>query len=161
MSIGRFQVMAILQAARAFVLGLPPDLALSWGLNRAIFYAAAKRGFKGSLPPRRSFESIRTKPISEERDLYYLGDEAAYKTVIDGRMYFTIGGKPQTVEDFEEQIAARFGGAFRRAWEEAIQLVQRFDRDVLLSQKSFYEKVYRPMRDELANRWSQLIPSIP
>src|SRR5579875_2525433 len=49
MAVGRFQVMSILQAARAEALGLPHDSALSWGLNRAIFYAAAKRGFKGAL----------------------------------------------------------------------------------------------------------------
>src|SRR5258708_32692411 len=45
--VGRFQVMALLQAARAKVLGHPLDEAQSFGLNRAIFYAAAKRGFKG------------------------------------------------------------------------------------------------------------------
>ena len=46
MRIGRFQVMATLQAARAFTLGLPLESAKSFGLNRAIFYAAAKRGFR-------------------------------------------------------------------------------------------------------------------
>jgi hypothetical protein len=50
--IGRFQVMAILQAARAEALGLPEDSAYSWGLNRAIFYAAAKRGFRGGTAAR-------------------------------------------------------------------------------------------------------------
>jgi hypothetical protein len=45
--VGRFQVMALLQAARAKALGYTLDEAESFGLNRAIFYAAAKRGFKG------------------------------------------------------------------------------------------------------------------
>ncbi|OYV02567.1 hypothetical protein CGW93_04880, partial [candidate division bacterium WOR-3 4484_18] len=49
--IGRFQVMAVLQAARAHLLGLPIESAKSFGLNRAIFYAAAKRGFKKKGPP--------------------------------------------------------------------------------------------------------------
>ena len=49
--VGRFQVMALLQAARAKVLGYPLDEAQSFGLNRAIFYAAAKRGFKGVQAP--------------------------------------------------------------------------------------------------------------
>ena len=44
--VGRFQVMATLQAARARTLGLDLDEAKSWGLNRAVFYAAAKRGFR-------------------------------------------------------------------------------------------------------------------
>jgi hypothetical protein len=39
--VGRFQVMATLQAARAKTLGLPMGSAKSWGLNRAIYYAAA------------------------------------------------------------------------------------------------------------------------
>lgn len=47
MAVGRFQVMATLQAARAYVLGMRVASAKSFGLNRAIFYAAAKRGFKG------------------------------------------------------------------------------------------------------------------
>jgi hypothetical protein len=38
--------MATLQAARAYVLGYSLEEAKSFGLNRAIFYAAAKRGFK-------------------------------------------------------------------------------------------------------------------
>jgi hypothetical protein len=42
--VGRFQVMALLQAVRAKALGYPLDEAESFGLNRAIFYAAAKRG---------------------------------------------------------------------------------------------------------------------
>ena len=45
--INRFCVMATLQAARAHLLGLKLDEAYSWGLTKAIFFAAAKRGFKG------------------------------------------------------------------------------------------------------------------
>ena len=45
MTVGRFQVMATLQAARGHVLGYRLDEAQSLGLDRAIFYAAAKRGF--------------------------------------------------------------------------------------------------------------------
>lgn len=37
--VGRFQVMATLQATRAKALGLPLPSAKSWGLNRAIWYA--------------------------------------------------------------------------------------------------------------------------
>ena len=54
--VGRFQVMALLQAARAKVLGHPLDEAQSFGLNRAIFYAAAKRGFKGGPSAKRPGE---------------------------------------------------------------------------------------------------------
>lgn len=76
--------MATLQATRAFVLGLPLDISLSWGLNRAIFYAAAKRGFK--KPTReRPRASIMERPILEEKDVYFLGDELAYKAEEQGK----------------------------------------------------------------------------
>ncbi len=43
MAVGRFQVMATLQAARAFVLGMPLGSAKSFGLNRAILRRGQKR----------------------------------------------------------------------------------------------------------------------
>jgi len=155
MAVGRFQVMAVLQAARASVLGLPFDLSLSWGLNRAIFYAAAKRGFKErvSVRPR---EHVLEKPITEDKSSFFLGDEMAYKTEERGKTYFTIGGKPQTVEDFKNGIETRFRGEFDVAWKEAIEIMKSFDRETLLSQHNFYEKVYHPRRDELARKWTEL-----
>ena len=65
MAVGRFQVMAVLQAARALVLGLPESQAKSWGLNRAIFYAAAKRGFKAKPQAERSPGEAQKKPEGE------------------------------------------------------------------------------------------------
>jgi hypothetical protein len=155
MAIGRFQVMATLQAARAFVLGMPEPLAKSWGLNRAIFYAAAKRGFKGKPPVERPLAEVRAKPITETPDTYHLGNEMAYKTKAkDGETYFTIGGQMQTAKDFERQITSRFGSKFDRAWSEALELVNQFNREVLLSQRDFFDLVYKPNRDSLALRWS-------
>jgi hypothetical protein len=148
--------MATLQAARALILGLPEPLAKSWGLNRAIFYAAAKRGFKGKPPTERPLAEIRTKPIEETPDAYHLGSEMAYKTQgKDGKTYFTIGGQVQTEKDFDRQIASRFGGRFDRAWSEAVELVKQFDPEVLLSQRDFFDIVYKPNRDELASKWTE------
>ena len=155
MTVGRFQVMAMLQAARAFILGLPLDLSLSWGLNRAIFYAAAKRGFKRTRMPRRSRTAILERPVLEEKDTFFLGDEMAYKTDSE-ETYFIIGDKPQTVEDFRRQIESKFLGKFDDAWSEAVELVKRFDRETLLSQCRFYERVYRSRRDELSKKWTKL-----
>jgi hypothetical protein len=147
--------MATLQAARAFVLGLPLDVSLSWGLNRAIFYAAAKRGFK--KPTReRPRASIMERPILEEKDVYFLGDEMAYKAEEQGKTCFIIGDKPQAVEDFKRQIESRFGVRFEEAWKEALELVRSFDEGVLLSQRGFYEQVYRPRRDAFAKKWTEL-----
>jgi len=157
MAIGRFQVMAMLQAARAYRLGLPLESSLSWGLNRAIFYAAAKRGFRRLKMPRRPRGEALAKPLLEERAVFYLGDEMAYKTEVDGVLCFTIGGKPQTAEDFRREIVRRFGDAFDEAWREALEIVGKYDRETLLSQRRFYEEVYKPRRDLLAERWTKLV----
>ena len=159
--------MATLQAARAYVLGQPIESAKSFGLNRAIFYAAAKRGFKAK-PPTKPAELkelvIQKKPVPPERlqklretfEVFYLGDEMAYSVQQDGRRYFVIGNEVQTPEDFEKQIESRFAGHFDEAWKEAVELCKSVDKGVLLSQRYFYETVYKPRRDELARKWTEI-----
>jgi hypothetical protein len=155
--VGRFQVMAVLQAARAKILGLEESSAKSWGLNRAIFYAAAKRGFKGKPSRQRTSEESGSKPVLDLRDEFYLGDEMAFKASADGESpLFTIGDKIQTVEEFEKSIQSRFGSAFEEAWDEALEYVKQFGKEVLLSQNGFYRNVYKPRRDELAKKWAEL-----
>ncbi len=144
--------MAVLQAARAHVLGLPLASARSWGLNRAIFYAAAKRGFKGAAgaaPGPARPKGARAAPAE-----FRLGDDKAYKVTMEGKTLFTIGGEIQTPENFDRQVAQRFSGTFRQAWAEALRIVQAYSREILESQGGFYEQVYRPRRDELAKRWT-------
>jgi hypothetical protein len=162
MVVGRFQVMAVLQAARALVLGLHEPAAKSWGLNRAIFYAAAKRGFKGAgavAPPKpRPWSEVQAKPVTETHEVFHLGDEMAYKAEAKAAVtYFTIGGQVQTEQDFERQITSRFGGTFAAAWKQALDLIRQFDRDVLLSQRDFFDRVYRPNRDTLAAKWTDAL----
>ena len=155
--VGRFQVMAVLQAARAKLLGLEDISAKSWGLNRAIFYAAAKRGFKAKPSSKRTMEESERKPILDTRNEFYLGDEMAYKATEDGESpLFTIGDKIQTIDEFEKSIHSRFGDAFEQAWSEAIEYVSKFSKDVLLSQNAFFSTVYKPNRDEFASKWSKL-----
>ena len=156
MAVGRFQVMAVLQAARALVLGLSESSAKSWGLNRAIFYAAAKRGFKGRPSYRRPKSEIKTKPIIETPEAFHLGNEMAFKAKehTNGPL-FIMSGKTQTIEDYERQIEARFKGNFKQAWEEALALVQGFDQEILLSQNKFFNLVYKPNRDQLAAKWTE------
>ncbi len=93
MKVGRFQIMALLQAARAYALGLPLESARSWGLNRAIFIAAAKRGFKGGAG---GGVTGAGKGTSRDADTYFLGDDMAFKTTGGGVLLFTIGGEVQT-----------------------------------------------------------------
>ena len=153
MVVKRFQVMAVLQAARAFALGLSLESAYSWGLNRAIFIAAAKRGFKGGAGGGKGEK--KGGKTSKVAGTYYLGDDMAFKDEKGGVLRFTIGGEVQTKEDFERQVKSRFGNAFRPAWKEALTYVKSFDREVLLSSGRFFGEVYRPRRDELAAKWTE------
>jgi len=150
----RFVVMAVLQAARAHSLGLPTDAAYSWGLNRAIFYAAAKSGFRGSPPSTGAPEEAATARPS--RAVYRLGDEEAFRNPKVKELVFTIGDQDQTLADFDKSVCTRFGTKehFRAAWEEALRIVGEFDRGTLESRRRFYDEVYRPRRDELSDAWT-------
>jgi hypothetical protein len=152
MAVGRFQIMSLLQAARAYTLGLPLESAYSWGLNRAIFIAAAKRGFKGGSSSGEGGTGGRK--TSRRADTYILGDDMAYRTEKNGVLLFTIGGRIQTKEEFDKRVKARFGKSFPAAWKEALSYVKGFDKDVLLSSDEFFRDVYKPVRDELADKWS-------
>jgi len=150
--ISRFQVMTLLQAARAYVLGLPLESALSWGLNRAIFIAAAKRGFTGGSGS--GSGSGTGRGSSKGSNTYSLGDDMAFKTEKNGVLLFTIGGKIQTREEFNKRVKSRFGGYYQAAWKEALSYVKGFDKEVLLSTDDFFRTVYKPVRDELAENWT-------
>jgi len=153
--ITRFTVMATLQAARALRLGLSEDSAYSWGLNRAIFYAAAKRGFGGGKASPPTGEPGTSAP--PEKNLYSLGNDEAYRDPSAPGLLFTIGGETQTPEAFRRQVAVRFGDSqnFERAWKEAMQIVGEFDEATLRSGRDFYSVVYRPRRDALVAKWSE------
>ncbi len=152
--VSRFIVMAMLQAARARRLGLDEDSAYSWGLNRAIFFAAAKQGFRGTQGHEKTGEP---HPTSRSDETYFLGDEMAYRDPGNPKLLFAIGGSAQTPDDFRHQIAARFGSEanFRAAWSESSEIVGRFEDDILKSGHRFYASVYKPRRDELREEWTE------
>jgi len=151
----RFVVMAMLQAARARSLGLSQEAAFSWGLNRAIFYAAAKRGFRGSSSPASASPPGSGKAPPPE--IYHLGDEEAFQRPNAEGHVFVIGDQDQTIAEFDRAVTARFGTGenFRTAWDEALRLVGGFDRTTLESRRRFYEEVYRPQRDALSDDWTR------
>jgi len=153
MKVGRFQVMAVLQAARARELGFSETRAKSWGLNRAIFYAAAKRGFKHAT--RRSGRERFGKKTGAKMREAFLGNEMGYTARKGNRTYFIIGGELQTEATFKRQIESRFGTSFSRAWKESLAIVHQYPKDVLASQNRFFTEVYRPRRDELASKWTE------
>jgi len=155
--INRFCVMATLQAARAHLLGLKLEEAYSWGLNKAIFYAAAKRGFKGGSGRTSELKATENRPPEARPDVFRIGDDIAFREVRGGRMLFTIGGKVQSEAEFKRQVASRFGEKFSAAWRDALDLLRNYDRDTLLSQNAFYRDVYKPNRDSLVENWSRLV----
>jgi hypothetical protein len=104
-----------------------------------------------------------TQGSDQEADREFrLGDELAFKVAgsTDEKPTFMIGGEPQTAAAFAKQIEARFqGSSFQRAWKEAVEYVEAFPRETLNSQSRFFEDVYRPRRDDLAQKWSELSAS--
>jgi hypothetical protein len=159
--VGRFQVMALLQAARAKNLGYPLDEAESFGLNRAIFYAAAKRGFKGATSAKHPgeqhvFKEAPAESVTRTIQEDAIGNEKAYYVEKEGKKRYVMGDEVMEPEDFQRQIAQRFGQAYPQAWEQALQIVGQMERATLESQRKFYEEVYKPRRDELAKAWSVL-----
>lgn len=151
--------MATLQAARATELGLSRESAKSWGLNRAIFYAAAKRGFRGKPPGVSHATSTpsRARRPSAPTHEYTVGNEKGFVSTPDtSDPLFVIGGETQTPKDFDKQVSSRFNGRFDVAWEDALDYVRHFDREILESGEEFFNTVYRPRRDELAAKWTEL-----
>ncbi len=157
----RFVVMAVLQAVRAESLGLPHDSAQSWGLNRAIFYAAAKRGFQQTSQSTGQEPGKPAESPAPER--YRLGEDEAVRDPDSKSLRFMIGGDSQTPEKFQKQVESRFGSKenFRAAWDEAAGIVGGFDRATLGSPQRFYAEVYKPRRDELSDAWTQKYSPAP
>jgi hypothetical protein len=75
---------------------------------------------------------------------------------MDGEKRYVMGDEILGPDDFNKQVGQRFGKAFPKAWEQALQIVERTDRATLESLRKFYEEVYKPRRDELAKAWSAL-----
>ena len=91
--------MVLLQALRTYTLVLPLESAYSWGLNRVIFIAAAKRGFRGGAGRSEGSSAKSEKQTSKGEDTYFLGDDMAYKAEGKGDIIpFTIGSEVQTRE---------------------------------------------------------------
>ncbi|MEM2087627.1 MAG: hypothetical protein QXF52_02995 [Thermoproteota archaeon] len=146
--LGRFQVMALLQAARCFLLTRDIEKSKSFGLNRAIFYAWAKRrGVEVKKPPsRRKVAKPREKPVEEEKNIFYLGNEAAY---LSEEGWLTIGNAKQTPQDYDNQIARRISGVipYEEAWRSTLEYLKKFPQEILLDQQKFFNQVYKPVRD--------------
>lgn len=148
--LGRFQVMALLQAARYYILIKDKEKAFSWGLNRAIFYAWAKKYGKYAAyrPQQRKIVTQQAEKGFKkgEKVLVYVGNEGVY---VGPSGWFMIGNKEQKPDDFMREIARRIEEVmpFEEAWKLALEYVGKFDKKILLDQEKFYSHVYKPVRD--------------
>lgn len=146
---GRFQVMALLQAARYFLLFGDLDKAKSFGLNRAIFYAWAKRG--GARLRARGVAPGPAAKAQEEGQVARIGDEVAF---LSREGWFQIGGQVQLPSDYDREVARRIEAImpYDEAWRRALEYLKGFDRQVLESQRLFFERAYAPVRDAFWER---------
>jgi hypothetical protein len=144
--IGRFQVMGLLQAARYYLLTGDLERAKSFGLNRAIFYAWAKRHARGVASKRGTSKAAKGSAEGEKERAVQVGDEVAF---VSERGWFEIGGEEQRPEDYDRQIAQHVEGVvpYKRAWQAALEYLKSFDREALLDQQRFFKEVYEPVRD--------------
>ncbi|MDW8033840.1 MAG: hypothetical protein RMI79_02640 [Nitrososphaerota archaeon] len=144
--LGRFQVMALLQAARCFILTGDIEKSKSFGLNRAIFYAWAKHRGIGTKSSSKRTPPIFDKSVEEKRKIFYLGNEAAYLSD-DG--WLIIGNIKQTPGDYDSQIVRRINEVvpYEEAWRRTLEYLKKFPQEVLLDQQKFFNQVYKPVRD--------------
>lgn len=144
--IGRFQVMGLLQAARYYLLIGDLERAKSFGLNRAIFYAWAKKHARGVASKRGTSKAAKGSAEGEKKRAVQVGDETAF---VSERGWFEIGGEEQRPENYDRQIAQHVEGVvpYERAWQAALEYLKSFDREALLDQQRFFKEVYEPVRD--------------
>ncbi|MEL9940433.1 MAG: hypothetical protein QW348_06295 [Ignisphaera sp.] len=152
--IDRFNVMALLQAARYYLLTGDIEKAKSFGLNRAIFYAylkyygrfkayaKRKEGVKEAEQTAPSLEGFEAKGSSKSLPI-----EDGVETSSDG--FFMIGGRVQTPEDFDRNVVRKVEvvAPFDIVWEATLKYVSRFPRHILVDPQKFYKHVYEPVRD--------------
>lgn len=150
-AIGRFQIMGLLQAARYYLLYGDVDKAKSFGLNRAIFYAWAKK--RGALVASRKAIGPRvrgTRVLYRDREGRKLVTVAGEEAFIAPSGYFIMGDQEQRPEDFDKEITERINAviSFNQAWRAALNYVNSFPKSILKDPRKFYEKVYKPVRDD-------------
>ncbi len=155
---GRFPVMALLQAARYYLLTGDLERAKSWGLNRAIFYAWAKYYGPARRPAARlRREALRystLKRIVGEGEVRWV-EVGGEKAQVSPRGWFVMGGVEQRPEDFDRYVARRFeeaGISFEEAWRAALEYLKRFPPSVLRDPRRFYKEVYEPVRDRFVEK---------
>ena len=152
--IGRFQVMALLQAARYYLLTGDLEKAKSWGLNRAIFYAWAKYYGPSQQPWKYRLDQLLHKPELVKSKAGRKCPEGFVEVLgecvqVSSRGWFMMGGQEQTPVDFDRQVKMKVQKVlpWDLVWKTALEYVSKFPRWVLENPQRFYKFVYEPIRD--------------
>jgi hypothetical protein len=150
--LGRFQVMALLQAARYYILHKDLEKAKSWGLNRAIFYAWAKH-----YGPRYRAFSMTVEELLKRVERHKPGTKCPEGFIevlgecvqVSPRGWFMIGGQEQTPVDFDREVVAKVRKVldWNLVWRKALEYVNLFPEWVLRDPQRFFKLVYEPVRD--------------
>ncbi len=160
--IGRFEVMALLQAARYYVLTGDLDRAKSFGLNRAIFYAWAK--YYGPHGKRSQTKitgraiarstSVRDEDLGEDKEKRFAIVFGTEKVPVSSRGWFEMGGQEQLPEDFDRQIVSKLEvvAPWDEIWRKTIEYVEKFPQHILRDPQKFYKYVYEPVRDSFVEK---------
>ena len=152
--IGRFEVMALLQAARYYLLTGDLDKAKSFGLNRAIFYAWAK--YYGPHGRHTRFAAYRPREgggsrASEKRFVKVFGTE---EVPVSDRGWFEMGGKEQLPSDFDRVVKSKIEAVapWEVVWSKTLEYLKRFPTSILKDPQKFYKYVYEPVRDRFVEK---------
>ncbi len=152
--IGRFQVMALLQAARHYVLHGDQDKAKSFGLNRAIFYAWAKyhgprRRFPSTIKIEETLRKLKTRSTGKTKCPEGFIEVLGECVEVDKSGYYMIGGVEQKPTDFDREVTWRIAKIMnpKEAWKKAVEYVKQFPKEILEDPQKFYKLVYEPVRD--------------
>ena len=144
--IGRFEVMALLQAVRYYILTGDLSKAMSFGLNRAIFYAWAKH-YGRAYSARRlvGVEPGSGIGLGRWKLVRVAGEEVPQS--ING--WFIMGGKEQLPEDYLRNVVRKIEPVipYDLVWESALKYVSMFPKEVIADQRMFFKEVYKPVRD--------------
>lgn len=149
--IPRFQLMALLQAARYYLLTGDIEKAKSFGLNRAIFYAYLKyygRGVRGSRDRVSKSREDRNRLENIEALIVEDGVEVSPNGL------FMIGGKEQTPEDYDKNVVRKVETIlpYEIVWNAALKYVSKFPKHILIDPQKFYEYVYEAVRDSFVKK---------
>ncbi len=147
--VGRFEVMALLQAARYYALTGDLEKAKSFGLNRAIFYAWAKH-YGRVIKPWRAQAGAKALGRSNVKITKVLGEEVPASE----SGWFIIGDKEQLPQDFDRQVVGKVSSVlpFEVAWDVTLQYIKKFPENILRNHQRFFKFVYEPVRDDFIEK---------